>query len=62
MVGRFITCVSASMVHEIVIDGGIVNCVEGVRVWALIDGREVLILIGEIEWLDMKSKEQPPVS
>ena len=29
----------------IVIDGGLVYCVEGIRVWALLDGREVLILI-----------------
>lgn len=27
------------------IDGGIVTCVEGIRVWALLDGHEVLILI-----------------
>ena len=30
---------------NITIIGGEVYCVEGIRVWALLDGREVLILI-----------------
>jgi hypothetical protein len=28
----------------IAIVGGIVTCIEGLRVWALLDGREVLLL------------------
>jgi hypothetical protein len=35
-----------SRTEEVVIDGGVVECIEGLRIWARTeDGREVLILI-----------------
>lgn len=43
---------------NIIVDGGIVNCVDGVRVWALIDGREVLILIGKVNICQEKMKNE----
>lgn len=35
---------------KVTIDGGVVECIEGLRVWARTeDGREILILVSELD-------------
>ena len=35
---------------KVTIDGGVVECIEGLRVWARTeDGREVLVLVSELD-------------